>query len=370
MRAQKKAAEEANIAKSRFLAVASHDLRQPLHALALFVQALQDSSLPAHERQLVGNVRRSVDAMEELFDALLDISRLDAGAVHARVATIPLADVFERLAFEYAAVAKQKGLSLRVMKTTAYVRSDPTLLTRIVRNLVANAIRYTERGGVVLGCRRRGNRVSVEVWDTGPGIPLDKRAEVFQEFTQLDNPDRDRRKGLGLGLAIVERLAKLLEHAVELRSEVGRGSVFAISVARGQHDDRAILEPVAEIAAGFDLKGVLALVVDGELSGREAMQALLSTWNCEVVAAASGAEMMALLRDLRSTPDLIIASCRLRGAENGADVIEMLRNEFNAEVPALLVSGEAAVSAATVGAPAGPPVPAQTVQSGAPAHLD
>jgi signal transduction histidine kinase len=355
LRAQKKAAEEANVAKSRFLAVASHDLRQPLHALALFVQALQDSPLPAHERQLVGNVRRSVDAMEELFEALLDISRLDAGAVRARTETIPLADVFERLCFEYAAVAKQKGLSLRAMKTSLYVRSDPTLLARIVRNLVANAIRYTARGSVVIGCRRRGDKVSVEVWDTGPGIPADKRAEVFREFTQLDNPDRDRRKGLGLGLAIVERLTKLLGHDVELRSEVGKGSVFGITVARGHHDDRAILDPVAEIIAGFDLQGTLALLVAGELAGREAMEELLSTWNCEVIAAASGAEMLTKLGGLRRIPDLIIADSRLRGSENGSAVVEMLRNEFNAEVPALLVSGDSGAGLPGAGLPAPAP---------------
>ncbi|HEY0340818.1 MAG TPA: HAMP domain-containing sensor histidine kinase, partial [Steroidobacteraceae bacterium] len=212
LRAQKKAAEDANVAKSRFLAVASHDLRQPLHALELFVQALEDTPLPAHAHQLVGNVRRSVDSMEELFDALLDISRLDAGAVRARLDTIPLATVFERVAFEYAPVAQQKGLVLRVMDTSVYVRSDPTLLARVVRNLVANAVRYTERGRVTVGCRRRGDQVRVEVWDTGPGIPAEKHAEIFQEFAQLGNPERDRRKGLGLGLAIVERLATLLGH--------------------------------------------------------------------------------------------------------------------------------------------------------------
>ena len=344
LRAQKKAAEEANIAKSRFLAVASHDLRQPLHALALFVQALQDSSLPAHERQLVGNVRRSVDAMEELFDALLDISRLDAGAVRARTQTIPLADVLERLSFEYGAVAQQKGLSLRVMKTSLYVRSDPTLLARIVRNLVANAIRYTDQGRVVIGCRRRGERVSIEVWDTGPGIAADKRSQVFQEFTQLDNPERDRRKGLGLGLAIVERLAKLLGHSVELRSEVGRGSVFAVTAVRGHHEDHAILDLDAEFTAGFDLKGILALVIESELAGRAALEELLSTWNCEVIAAGSGAEMGAKLGELRRIPDLIIAARRLRGDENGAAVVEMLRNEFNSEVPALLVSSAPGVA--------------------------
>jgi CheY-like chemotaxis protein/anti-sigma regulatory factor (Ser/Thr protein kinase) len=275
-----------------------------------------------------------------LFDALLDISRLDAGAVRARLDTIPLAEVFERLAFEYAPVAKQKGLALHVVATSVYVRSDPTLLARIVRNLVANAVRYTERGRVTIGCRRRGEQVSVEVWDTGPGIPAEKHAEIFQEFAQLGNPERDRRKGLGLGLAIVERLAKLLGHAVELRSTVGKGSVFAVSVARGQHDNYSLLDPLAEITACFDLNGRLALLVQSELAGREALKELLTSWNCEVLTAASGAEMLANLGGLRRLPDLIIADGPTPG-EGGTAVVEMLRNEFNIEVPALLVSATA-----------------------------
>ena len=347
LRAQKKAAEEANVAKSRFLAVASHDLRQPLHALELFVQALEDIPLPAHAHQLVGNVRRSVDSMEELFDALLDISRLDAGAVSARVDTIPVAEVLERLSFEYALVAKQKGLSLHVMNTSLYVRSDPTLLARIVRNLLANAVRYTDRGRVTVGCRRRGDRVSIEVWDTGPGIPAEKYGEVFQEFAQLGNPDRDRRKGLGLGLAIVERLAKLLGHGVELRSTVGKGSVFAVTVARGRLEDHAILDPVAQIAARFDLTGRLALLVQGDLAAREALRALLTSWNCEVLTAASGTELLERLGGLRRPPDLIIADGPAP-AESGSADVEMLRNEFNADVPALLISTAA-----------GPVVPSQ-----------
>jgi len=340
LRAQKKTAEEANVAKSRFLAVASHDLRQPLHALELFVQALEDTPLPAHAHQLVGNVRRSVNSMEELFDALLDISRLDAGAVRARVDTIALAEVFERLSFEYAPVAKQKGLALCVMKTSLYVRSDPTLLARIVRNLLANAVRYTEHGRITIGCRRRGGQVSIEVWDTGPGIPAEKYAEVFQEFAQLGNPERDRRKGLGLGLAIVERLAKLLGHGLELRSTVGKGSVFAVTATRGRHEDQSILDPVAEITARFDLTGRLALLIQSDIAGREALRDLLTSWNCEVLMAASGAEMLACLSGLGRPPDLIIADGPAP-AENGTADVEMLRNEFNADVPAVLVGSAA-----------------------------
>jgi signal transduction histidine kinase/CheY-like chemotaxis protein len=340
LRAQKRAAEEANVAKSRFLAVASHDLRQPLHALGLFVQALQDSVLPAHERQLVNNVRRSLDAMEELFDSLLDISRLDAGAVRARTETFPLATLFERLRFEYAPVAHQKGLSLTVMKTSVYVRSDPTLLARIVRNLVANAVRYTEHGGVVLGCRREGDAVRIEVWDSGPGIPADKRCLVFQEFTQLDNPERDRRKGLGLGLAIVERLARLLGHSVTLRSVVGKGSVFAVTLPRGRKEEHVPAHSGAISSGAFDLTGVLVLVIDDEAAVREGMEVLLRKWGCEVVSAESGAEMRECAGALQRMPDFIISDYRLARAETGAAVVEMLRSEFNADIPALLVTGD------------------------------
>ena len=334
LRAQKKAADEANVAKSRFLAVASHDLRQPLHSLELFVQALEDTPLPAHAQQLVGNVRRSVDSMEELFDGLLDISRLDAGVVRPREEVIALADLFERLSFEYAAIAQRKGLRLHVMKTSLSVRSDPTLLARILRNLVANAVRYTDRGRVTVGCRRRGDRVSIEVWDTGPGIPAEKCAEIFQEFTQLGNPERDRRKGLGLGLAIVERLAKLLGHSVLLRSRVGRGSVFAVSVARGHTE--GIREPARRIAGHFDLKGRLVLLVQGKPVVQEELTELLRSWSCEVVAAGSPGQMMGMLGGLPRAPDLIISEHDPQG-DSGIGVVELLRNEFNFEVPALLI---------------------------------
>lgn len=345
LRAQKKAADEANVAKSRFLAVASHDLRQPLHSLELFVQALEDTPLPPHAQQLVGNVRRSVDSMEELFDGLLDISRLDAGVVRAREEVIALADLFERLSFEYATIAQRKGLRLRVMKTSLCVRSDPTLLARILRNLVANAVRYTDRGSVTVGCRRRGDRVSIEVWDSGPGIPADKCTEIFQEFTQLGNPDRDRRKGLGLGLAIVERLAKLLGHSVWLRSRVGKGSVFAVTVARGHRE--AILEPVRRIAGHFDLKGRLVLLIQDKPVVREELTDLLRSWSCEVVAAGSLTEMMGMVGGLPRAPDLVISERDAHG-DSGAAGVELLRNEFNFEVPALLV-GLTAESAGSSG---------------------
>ena len=341
---QKEAAEKANIAKSRFLAVASHDLRQPLHALGLFVQALQESSIAAHERHLVGNIRRSVDAMEELFDALLDISRLDSGIVRPRFETFGLAGLFERLSFEFGPVAKQKGLSLGVMKTSVYICSDPSLVERIVRNLVSNAIRYTDRGGLVLGCRRQQGGLRIEVWDTGRGIAPEKHREIFREFAQLDAVDLDPHRGLGLGLAIVERLATLLDHEIRLRSVPGKGSVFSVAIPRGREEDM-IANTAAEHTTAFDLTGVLILVMDSEPAARHAMEALLGKWNCEVITAASGAEMKDKLPLVRRVPSLIIADYRPRapatlGAEPTLAAIDMLRGEFNTEIPAVLLTGD------------------------------
>jgi len=342
LRQRNEVVEEANIAKSRFLAAASHDLRQPLHALGLFVQALEELPLGKRESQVIGNIRHSVDAMEELFNALLDISRLDAGVVQPCVTTIPLAMVFDRVRFEYAPIARQKRVSLSVMKTSIHVVSDPSLLGRIIRNLLANALRYTDQGGVVLGCRRRGNTVRIEVWDSGRGIPPEQQGDIFREFYQLENPERDRRKGLGLGLAIVERLSRLLDHPVELRSTVGKGSMFAITVPLGARGNYMPIESSLETAGVFDLSGALVLVIDDEGAVQEGMAALLRKWQCEVLTAGSGREMLQKLVTVRRPPDLIVSDFRLRGGENGIEVVEMLRNEFNADIPALLVTADTA----------------------------
>ncbi len=337
------AAEEANVAKSRFLAAAGHDLRQPLHALGFFVDALQEQSLPADGRSIVSNIRRSVDVMEDLFNSLLDVSRLDAGIVRPRVATIALAPLMERVRVEYEAAARDKELSLRVPRNSLFVRSDPVLLERIMRNLVSNAVRYTDRGKIVLGARRGADRIRIEVWDSGRGIPKDKHREIFQEFRQLDNPQRDRRKGLGLGLAIVERLVKLLNHPLEVRSQLGKGSLFAVTVPRGRREDFVPGEVDGQIVVDRDVANSLILLVDDEPDVRESMLALLGRWRCEVVAAQSCDEMLRQLISVQRMPDLIIADYRLTDGENGIDVVARLREEFNAQVPALLITGDTGI---------------------------
>lgn len=336
----REAAEEANVAKSRFLAAAGHDLRQPLHALGFFVDALQEHSLSPDGRVVVTNIRRSVDAMEDLFNALLDVSRLDAGIVRPRMATIALAPLMERVRLEYDPVATQKGLSLSVPRNSLFVRSDPVLLERIMRNLVANAVHYTDRGRIILGARRDAGSVRIEVWDSGRGIPKDKHREIFQEFRQLDNPHRDRRKGLGLGLAIVERLVKLLDHPLELRSQLGRGSVFAVTVPRGRREDFVPGEADGQIVVDRDVANSLILVVDDEPDVRDSMLALLRKWRCEVVAAESCSQMLEKLVSVQRMPDLIVSDYRLEGEQNGIEVIARLREEFNAQVPALLITGD------------------------------
>ena len=222
--------ELANLAKSRFLAAASHDLRQPLHALGLFVGQLRSRAASIDRERIVERIDTAVAEMNELFEALLDISKLDAGVLAPNLTEFPIARLLQRIEATFTETAHEKGLSLRVSPSSAWIRSDIILLERILLNLVSNAVRYTSDGGVIVGCRRRGDRLLIEVWDSGPGIPDNQRQKIFDEFYQLADPDKDRRGGMGLGLAIVDRLRRLLEHPLELTSAVGKGSRFTIVV--------------------------------------------------------------------------------------------------------------------------------------------
>ena len=340
LRKRQEAAESANVAKSRFLAAASHDLRQPTHALGLFLQALRQRTLPAPERELVDKIGKPFSAMEALFNALLDVSRLDAGVVEAQPCTFPVTRMLERMRAEYAPQAVAKGLRLSVRPCSAFVVSDPVLLEEMVGNLVSNAVRHTSRGRVLLGCRRVDRSVRIEVWDTGRGIPKDKQREVFGEFVQLENPERDRRKGLGLGLAIVDRLAKLLDHAVELRSEPGRGSVFSVRVPAGRAAD-FVEEEASEPSRTLDpFAGRFVAIVDDDPDVLEAMSSLLRDWRLEVATADSRDAILTKLAGASRVPQAILCDYRLRGEENGIEVIRAIREEFNDDIPAALVTGD------------------------------
>ncbi|MEO8538020.1 MAG: ATP-binding protein, partial [Betaproteobacteria bacterium] len=265
--AAKDAAEAANRAKSTFLAAASHDLRQPLHAIGMFSQALAEQTRDSDSQVLVQRIATSVNALETLFSSLLDVSKLDAGAIVALQSDFPIRPLLDRLADECAPDALERGLKLAVVAGDVVVRSDPVLLERVLRNLIANAFRYTERGGIVIGCRRRGRHFSIEVWDSGAGIAPAEYERIFDEFYQVGNPGRDRSRGLGLGLAIVRRLGKLLDHPIEMASRQGRGSVFRVIVPEGERSKTVVL---ASVSASPDmLVGRRILVVDDEAEVRD-----------------------------------------------------------------------------------------------------
>jgi signal transduction histidine kinase len=330
-------AVDASLAKSRFLATASHDLRQPIHALRLFAEALGDGDEPARMRELAGRIRDSADSLTEMFDELLDLSRLEAGAVEARPIEFPLGTLLEQLGSELRPEASAKGVELRIVPTRALVRSDPLLLRRILQNLLTNALRYTDRGRVLAGCRRRGLQLRIEIWDTGPGIPDGRRAEIFREFTQLDQSRRSQ--GIGLGLAIVDRLARLLDHPIELESEVGRGSVFRVSVPISSRPVPDRTQRAGPLGGG-NLLGRRVLVIDDDLNILEAMRVLLEGWGCELVLARSAEDAVEGLKRRPGEPDAIIADYSLDAGATGIEAVERIRAACGVRAPAMIITGE------------------------------
>jgi CheY-like chemotaxis protein len=290
-------------------------------------------------RTLVGHIESSVSAMDGLFTALLDISRLDAGVIRSHPAAFAIQPMLERIWRDHVAEAAGKDVALTLQPSSAIVRTDPLLMERVLRNLVSNAVRYTDRGRIVVGCRR-GERLRVQVWDTGRGIPPDQQERVFQEFYQMGNAERDRSMGLGLGLAIVKRLTVLLGCPLSLRSEPGKGSVFTVEIPYAA--EAATTAPGADQPLPTAFARGLILVIDDEIAIQEAMRSLLSGWGYEVITAGSGAEILARTATCPSRPQLIICDWRLRAEENGIEVIERLQSEYNEDIPAVLITGDTA----------------------------
>jgi signal transduction histidine kinase/CheY-like chemotaxis protein len=334
--------ELANLAKTRFLAAASHDLRQPLHALGLLVAQLDADTNRADRRRIVARIGTAVSVMNDLFNALLDISKLDAGAVAPDVAAFPIDPLLRKIDNMFAADARAKRLRLRVVPSSAWVRSDRVLLERVLLNLVSNAVRYTERGGIVVGCRRRGTAVRLEVWDSGIGIPDDQRQNIFREFYQVGG-GRTGGPGLGLGLAIVDRLCRLLDHSLKLASTQGKGSRFSINVPRAP----AHIEPAATahplLAAIQPFTGKFIVVIDDDRLVLDGVSGLLRGWGCDVSASTSSSTALASLLELDRKPDLIISDHHFSHGETGIAVIERLRHTYAAPIPALLVTGDISV---------------------------
>ena len=336
LKQQKVIAEEASRAKSRFLAAASHDLRQPMQALGLFADSLIYRITDAGNRRILDLMRSSLNSLSGLLDSLLDISRLDSGAVDLEVRTFSLPELFQRLCDEFKVTAGEKGLSFRCRCPPVWVCSDPVLLEQLLRNLLWNAVKYTDNGGVLFVARRRGEHIRIEVWDTGVGIPDAEQATVFEEFHQLHNPERDRTKGIGLGLSIVDRLSKLLGVRLRLRSKEGSGSVFALDVNEVSKPSQAghSIDPSEGVDA---LQGVSVLVVDDEKDIQIALQMVFKSWGCRVEAAESLAEVDALLRKFE--PQIVVTDYRLRQAETGDMVIDMVRRQLGRDLPAVIVTG-------------------------------
>lgn len=332
-------AEAANRSKTQFFAAARHDLRQPLHAMGLFAAALSEKIRDPEVLNVVNSINASVDALEGLFNELLDLSKIDAGVIRAELTDFPVSRVLDRLRLEFEPEAFEKGLRLHVRKSDAVAHSDPILVERILRNLIANAIRYTSAGGIVVACRMRQSKLSMEVWDTGMGVSREERERIFDEFYQIGNPERSSRKGLGLGLSIVRRLVRLLGTDIELTSEVGRGTRFRFELPRGRA--ARLMRSAQQRGAGqaADLQGRLIVVIDDESTIVEGMRVLLAGWGAEVIGSTTGEDVVDRIHQVGRLPDLIIADYRLADAETGTQLIERLRRDLDPEIPAILITG-------------------------------
>ena len=333
--AAQEAAEKADRDKSRFLAAASHDLRQPLHAMGLFLESLQRSPLNDHQLTVLGHAHAASGAAAEMLTTLLDYSRLEAGVVKVRPDAFAVQPLLTALEQEFGVQADTAGLVYRTRETSAAAFADRSLVGLVMHNFISNALRYTAKGGVLIACRTRGKRLALEVWDTGPGIPRSQWDNIFKEFHQLGTPERDRRKGLGLGLAIVQRLAREMNTSVEVLSQPGRGSVFRLWLDRWQG---ALEDDTAPAPDTVSLVGLKVLAIDDDEAVRLGMQSLLHSWGCQCITAESSADALECLEDI--TPDIIITDFRLRHEETGKQVLQALRAYLGTSVPAIIMTGD------------------------------
>jgi signal transduction histidine kinase/CheY-like chemotaxis protein len=344
-------AEQANQAKSKFLATASHDLRQPLQALRLFSDALLNSAKEQETVRLAGQIGKSVNALVDMFDDLLDVSRLDAGIVEPRRQHFLLGTLFDRIYGDLAPLAQAKGLSFQLPLCASNecgpenicrvaVYSDPFLLERMLRNLISNAIRYTDSGGVAVRCYRLQGKVGLEIADTGIGIRAETLPHIFEEYYQADNPHRDRRKGLGLGLAIVRRIEGLLECKVQVRSDPGVGSVFSLEVPMGNNQHLA--QPFVITHSHYDLNGIVVALVEDDQDIREQSAELMEQWGCRVVAGEYAEDVMRKLDIAGWRPDLLVCDYRLPHGMTAIHVIQRMRELWGSDLPAVVLTGDTA----------------------------
>ncbi|AJP53097.1 MULTISPECIES: ATP-binding response regulator [Pseudomonas] len=338
LRDARDAAEAANRSKDKYLAAASHDLLQPLNAARLLISTLRERNLPSVEQVLVERTHQALEGAEDLLTDLLDISRLDQAAVKPDVALYRLDELFAPLVSEFQSVALAAGLNLRARTGHYAIRTDLRLVTRILRNFLSNACRYTDEGCILLGARRRGDCLRLEVWDTGRGIAADRLDAIFLEFNQLDVGRASDRKGVGLGLAIVERIAEILGYPVAVRSWPGRGSMFSIEVPISEEMPLAISQLPVLPTTGNPLPGRRLLVIDNEVSILDSMRALLAQWGCEVITATDQAGALLALQG--RAPELILADYHLDHGVVGCAVVKHLREHFAQNIPAVIITAD------------------------------
>ena len=331
-------ADEANISKTKFLAAASHDILQPLNAARLYVTSLVERQRGGDDSQLIGNIDASLDAVEEIFGALLDISRLDTGAMKTEKMNFRIDELFRQLEVEFTPLAQEKGLTLKFVASSMAVHSDRRLLRRLLQNLVSNAIKYTPRGRVLVGCRRRRGKLRIYVYDTGLGVPHGKKNAIFKEFHRLDEGAKVAR-GLGLGLSIVERIARVLEHKITVASTVGRGSCFSVDVPIAPALPSSRQTRIMHDADRVQLSGVVVLCIDNDLAILDGMETLLGGWGCRVLKAPDLASAAAAIVDAKVSPDGLLVDYHLDQG-NGIEVIAELRSCFGAELTAILITAD------------------------------
>ncbi|MEW6706659.1 MAG: ATP-binding protein [Pseudomonadota bacterium] len=345
--AARRDAEVANRAKTQFFAAASHDLRQPLHALGLFAEALRSRSHDEQVAQLVNSINSSVDALEGLFSELLDITKIDTGGVEVKPQHFALGDLFGKLKLHFEPTAFEKGLDLRFRGAQHHAFADPLLVERVLRNLVSNAIRYTADGTVLVAARRRGGQLLLQVWDTGPGIGEHDRERIFEEFYQVADRgaalEPHQRKGLGLGLAIVKRLAGLMQAPLSLHSRVGHGTVFSLQVPVGRAQRAEEPARRAKSALGLTLDRRLIVIVEDDIAVRSGLEVLLKSWGASVLSFDSVTACVnwceAAADAAQAAPDLVIADYRLESGHTGVEAIRQLRERFGPQLPAVVVTG-------------------------------
>ena len=338
LREARDAAEEASHSKDKYLAAASHDLLQPLNAARLLISTLRERSLPAAEKYLVERSQLALERAEDLLTDLLDIARLDQAAIRPDIEVYSLAELLGPLASEFQPVAEAAGLALRTRIPNYSLRTDLRLLTRILRNFLSNACRYTERGGMLLGVRKRGEFLWVQVCDSGRGIAEDQLPNIFLEFNQLNVGRAAERKGVGLGLAIVERIAGILDCPIEVRSQLGRGSVFSIRIPLAAAREPQAVVPALRATLVDPLPGRRLLVLDNELSILHSMSALLQQWGCEVLTAMDQDEALQVLEG--RAPDIILADFHLDHGVTGCQVVQALREHFDQPLAAVMITAD------------------------------